>query len=44
MSSPCPRITGMTLPLKVMKDCDAQIETLLSADQRRKLDKELARN
>ena len=32
------------LAAKVMKDCDAQIETLLKANQRRKLDKELARN
>jgi len=29
---------------KIMKDCDAQIETLLKANQRRKLDKELAQN
>lgn len=32
------------LAAKVMKDCDAQIETLLKANQKRKLDKELARN
>ena len=29
---------------KIMKDCDAQIETLLKTNQRRKLDKELAQN
>ncbi len=32
------------LAAKIMKDCGAQIETLLKANQRRKLDKELARN
>jgi hypothetical protein len=32
------------LAAKIMKDCDAQMETLLKANQRRKLDKELARN